>query len=204
MPDRVTAYGDNVTDATRIQALQECTESFILLQDAAEAAKKMRAEHSNRLKKWKSNGLNLEALKRAVKDRLIDPEDILKELHEYTRLRAVQNMPNIQQDLAELWNMRGALDIDAELEAQRTRWRDDGALAGRQGIPREENPHEAGSEAYECYDKGWLSSVERIAGAMGRGEPPAVNTSRTRRGANGAARTTSRRAPPADDKQAAE
>ena len=116
MPERVSAIGDNVNDGTRIEALQECTESFVLLQEAADAAKTARAEHSNRLKKWKGRGLNLEALKRAVKDRLIDPDDIIKELHEYTRLRALQNMPHIQQSLIELWGDGVANDHGEEAQ----------------------------------------------------------------------------------------
>jgi hypothetical protein len=176
---RSSVPGGNVSDDTRIEALAECTASAAQISDLADQLKSARGFHSSNIKKWKGRGVNTEALRRAIRDRLRDPDEVISELHEYTRLRALQNMPTIQQDLAALWNDLQIDDAKAE-EIQRQRWHDDGAFAGRNGIARVDNPHEAGSEAYQCWDQGWLHDQERIAKAMGKGEKP-VNTARGRK-----------------------
>lgn len=173
MVGRVRSVGDNVTDQTRLDALADCTESFAIVSELSEQLKKARGDHSSRIKRWKGRGVQTESLKKAIRDRFLDPEEVLRELHEYTRFRALQNMPNIQQDLMALWS---DLDIDDDraAEIQRQRWRDDGAFAGRQGQAREANPHTYGEEAYAVWDKGWLEDQERIAKAMGVGAAPAA------------------------------
>jgi hypothetical protein len=172
MAGRLRSVGDNVTDQTRVEALSDCTASFAVVSELSDQLKTARAEHSNRIKRWKGRGVQTESLKKAIKDRFLDPDEVLRELHEYTRFRALQNMPHIQRDLMELWS---DLDIDEErvAEIQRQRWRDDGAFAGRQGQPRDSNPHTYGEEAFAVWDQGWHEDQERIARAMGLGEPPA-------------------------------
>lgn len=176
---RPATPGQNVTDGTRMEALGECTASYLIVQEASEAAKSARGVHSANLKKWKGRGVLPAALARAIKDRLLDPAEVLAELHEYTRMRALQNMPSIQQDLAAMWT---EVDVDDEkaAEIQRQRWHDDGAFAGRQGVVQVDNPHVPGSEAWASWDDGWRNDQERIATAMGAGAPPIVNASRGR------------------------
>lgn len=167
------APDENVTDATLVEALGACAATFKAQQDAAEDAKAFRSAHSNELKKWKGRGVNLEALKKAIKDRFLDPAAVLAELHAYTRLRALQNMPSIQTDLVAMWKEIDLPDETAA-EIERQRWRDDGSFCARQGQPRDANPHTAGSEAHQQWDAGWRNDQERIARAMGAGEAPAA------------------------------
>jgi hypothetical protein len=178
---RSNAPGGNVNDETRIEALAECTASAAQISDLADQLKSARGFHSSNIKKWKQRGVNTEALRKAIRDRLRDPDEVLLETHEYVRLRSLQNMPTFQQDLSQLWGDLQIDDAKAE-EIQRQRWHDDGAFAGRNGIARPDNPHGAGSEAYQCWDQGWLHDQERIAKAMGKGEAP-VNTARGRKAA---------------------
>lgn len=183
MVDRVrpAVPGGSVTDATLVAALGACAATYAAQEEAAEAAKTARSAHSNELKKWKKQGVPLEPLKKAIKDRFLDPAEVLAELHMYVRLRALQNMPSIQQDLAALWT---DIDLPNETKAEidRQRWRDDGSFSARQGQPRDSNPHQAGSEAHQQWDRGWLNDQDRIARAMGAGEQPqpAVVQSRAR------------------------
>lgn len=170
---REAAPGDNVTDQTRVEALIACGLTFKAQEEAAEVAKSARSAHSNEIKKWKKRGINTEALKRAVKDRFMDPAEVIAEEHEYIRMRALQNMPSIQQDLMAMWQEIDLSD-DRKAEIERQRWRDDGAFCARQGKPREDNPHHQGTEAHQQWDLGWLNDQERIAKAMGAGEQPAV------------------------------
>lgn len=165
--------GGNVSDATRLQALEACTATYTLLQEALDAAKVAKSEHAAELKRWRGQGINLDALKQALRDRFSDEGETIAQLHEYIRFRALQNIPNIQQDLAALW---APIDLPEErrAELERQRWRDDGALAARQGFTRDTNPHELASEAYQAWDGGWLDDQERIASAMARGEAPVV------------------------------
>lgn len=165
---RPAGAGDNVSDETRQQALAECTVSLTKVQGLVDELKTARSEHSNNIKKWKGRGLRPEPLKKAVRDRLLDPADVLLDLHEYIRNRAVQNMPMIQQELQAMWS-----DVDLgdeqRAEIQRQRWRDDGSFSARGGMARETNPHEGGSEGHQSWDAGWLDSPERIAAEMGNG-----------------------------------
>lgn len=189
MVARVRTVGENVTDETRVHALDDCTESYLAVQKASEELKSIRSEHSSRLKRWKKQGVTIEALKRAIKDRLLDPDEVIREEHEYCRFRALQNMPTIQADLMELWGQPLEIDDARKDEIQRARWRDDGAFAGRNGAQRDSNPHEQGTEPHQCWDLGWLQSPERLAKEMGENSSE-VDTSRARptrrRRANGA------------------
>lgn len=169
--DRVRQRGSNVTDTTRAEALEACTATYRLLEEAADAAKQARSEHAAELRRWKKLGVNTDALRLAIRDRFTAEDDTLAQVHEYVRFRALQNMPNIQQSLLDLW---APIDLPEDRKAaiERQRWHDDGAFSGRQGQPRDANPHPAGSEAHQAWDRGWLEDQERIAGAMGRGETP--------------------------------
>lgn len=189
--------GDNVTDETRVEALGALTATFNAVREAAEVLATLRAEHSSELKKWKNRGIRLSPMKRVIKERHVDPYEVLRDLHEETRLRALTNMPSIQQDLMGMWQ---PIDVPADKKAEvdRMRWRDDGAFSGREGSPREANPHEAGSEAFACWDKGWLEDQTRIAKAMGAGTAPAVDTSKTKPAAKNGTGTRRRRAAPAE------
>jgi hypothetical protein len=171
---RPASSGDNVTDATIVEALRASAATYRAQEEAAEVAKSARSAHSNEIKKWKKRGLHTEALKRAVKDRFVDPAEVLSELHNYTRMRALQNFPTIQTDLVAMWT---EIDLPDETrdEIARQRFRDDGAFCARQGQLRDANPHQAGSEGHQQWDAGWLHDQERIARAMGAGDAPVAN-----------------------------
>ena len=172
------APGDNVTDAVLVQALGACAATYSAQEEAAEAAKTARSAHSNELKRWKKMGIAFEPLKRAVKERFLDPREVLANVHAYVRMRALQNMPSIQQDLLALWT---DIDLPDETKAQieRDRWRDEGSFSAREKAARDANPHQPGSEAYQCWDQGWLHDQNRIATAMGAGAAP-VDISRAK------------------------
>lgn len=182
MVERVRAApkpGDNVTDETRVEALASLTATFNAQREASEEARVLKAEHADNLKRWKARGIRLNPIKKVIKERFEDPADVLADLHEETRLRALTNMPNIQQDLVALW---APVEVpeDKKAELDRMRWRDDGAFAGREGQPRDRNPHQAGSDAYDCWDRGWLEDQTRIAKAMADGTEPHVDTSKAK------------------------
>lgn len=175
MPDRVRAVaGDNVTDELRARALGECVAIADEIDALMEDVRSLKGSLSNKYKQFKGLGLRLEPLKRVLKERRKDPVDVLADLHEETRLRALRNMPTIQTDLMELIGKPLDISADQKEEIARQRWRDDGAFAGREGTARDSNPHLVGSEARQQWDAGWLNSQERIAKAMGTGGAPIV------------------------------
>jgi hypothetical protein len=195
---RPVAQGGNVTDELRMRALADLTARDRVIGDAAEELKSLKAQRSAQIKHYKGLGMRTDPLRRVARERFKEPVDVLADLHEETRLRALSNMPTIQEDLVDLLGV--PLDIDAEqrTQIQRDRWRDDGAFAAREKHTRESNPHEAGSEAHQQWDMGWLHNQERIAAAMGAGEPPVVDTGRKRPAAKkkAAAPKEPRKAPP--------
>lgn len=168
---RPRSIGDNVSDEARLSALEGCTAAYRTVEEVAEALKAAKKEFSAELKKWKERGINIRSLQRAIKDRYTEENQTLDDLHQYIRFRSLQNMPTIQQSLLDLW---APIDLPEErkAEVERTRWREDGAFAGRQKQDRSINPHQPGSEAFQAWDAGWLEDPERIADAMARGEAP--------------------------------
>lgn len=181
---RPAVPGSNVTDETRLEAFASLTKTFEQQRKDAEVAKTSRGIHSANIKNWKEKGIRVEPMKKVIKERFEDPSDTLRDIHEEIRLRAITNMPTIQADLSAIWNPIN-IPTDKALEYSRQRWYDDGAFCGRNGQARESNPHTGGSDAYDCWDRGWLNDQERIARAMRDGEKPAADASRKRPERNG-------------------
>ena len=168
MVERVRAAakpGDNVSDATRQEAMRALTASYAAIQMA-------NAQHRNTAKRFQQLGVKTGITMRIIRDKYKDPADVLADLHEEIRQRALSNMPTVQQDLQNLW---APIDVppDAQREHDLWRIRDAGAFAAREGQARDSNPHKAGSEEYTTWDKGWREDQTRIAKAMGKGEKPA-------------------------------
>lgn len=156
--------GDNISDATRQEALRALTASYA-------AVKLANATHQNECKKWQGVGIKTKISMKVIRDRYKDPAEILAELHEEVRLRALDHMPTVQTDLMDMWKPVEVAP-DKRAEHERFRRHDAGAFAAREGHARQSNPHPAGSEAYADWDRGWLEDQTRIARAMGNGAKP--------------------------------
>lgn len=164
------APGDNVTDATRRQALRALAATLAKVQTA-------NGEHRAEIRLWKERGIDTTQALAALRGRHKDPDEVLQKLHEQIRMRSLLDMPTIQQDLAALWQ-QPSLPVDEQEQHERWLAREAGALAGREGQPRESNPHAPGSALHPDWDKGWLEDQTRIANAMGAGDAPQVQSGR--------------------------
>jgi hypothetical protein len=170
MPDRVrTVPGANVSDQTRQEAMRSLASSYASLKEAQSA-------HANNSKKWKREGIKTVITMKVLRERYKDPAEVLADLHEEIRLRAITDIPTIQQDLSDLW-APPAVPQDAQDEHQRWQWREAGGLAARRKFARDANPHSQGTEAFACWHQGWLDSPERIAAEMEAGGTPQVDAS---------------------------
>jgi hypothetical protein len=172
MSERVRAPGANVSDQTRQEAMRSLSASYAALKQA-------QSEHSNNSKKWKKEGIKTRVTMKVLMERFKDPAEVLADIHEEIRLRALSDFPTIQDDLSALW-APPSVPTDAQEEHQRWQWSEAGALAGRRRFARDANPHEVGSEAHALWDRGWLNSPERIAAEMSAGGAPQVDTSARR------------------------
>lgn len=172
MSERVRAPGSNVSDQTRQEAMRSLSSSYAALKLA-------QSEHSNNAKKWKREGIKTRVTMKVLSERFKDPAEVLADLHEEIRLRALSDFPTIQADLAGLWAPPSVPD-DAQAEHERWQWREAGGLAARRKFARDANPHAQGSEAHATWDKGWLDNPERIAAEMEAGGAPQVDASRSR------------------------
>lgn len=173
MPDRVReAPGANVTDETRQEAMRSLAATLATLKQA-------QSEHANNAKKWQKEGIKTRITLKVLRERYKDPAEVLSDLHEEIRLRALSDIPTIQRDLAELW-VQPDVPQSASEEHQRWLWREAGALAGRKKFARDSNPWGQGSEANVEWDRGWLDSPERIAAEMEAGGRPQVTVSTQR------------------------
>ncbi len=169
MPDRVRAPGANVTDETRQEAMRSLAGTLASLRLA-------QSEHATNAKRWQKEGIKTKITLKVLRERYLDPVEVLANLHEEIRLRALTDIPTIQRDLSELWQPP-EVEQNAQDEHQRWQWREAGALAARKKFARDGNPHTAGSEAFSCWDKGWLENPERIALEMEAGGAPQVDAS---------------------------
>ena len=171
MPERVRAVpGSNVSDQTRQEAMRSLAQSYAVLKQAQSA-------HSNNAKKWKGEGVKTPQAMKVLRERWKDPQEVLAELHEEIRFRALSDIPTIQDDLAALW-APPEVSASAQSEHQRWQWREAGGLAARKKFARDANPHNQGEEAHAEWDRGWLDSPERIAAEMEAGGAPQVDASR--------------------------
>ena len=170
MPDRVReAPGANITDETRQEAMRSLASTLAGLKEAQSA-------HATNAKKWQKEGIKTRITLKVLRERYMDPAEVLANLHEEIRLRAITDIPTIQRDLSELWTPP-EVPQDKQDEHQRWQWREAGALAARKKFARDSNPNTAGSEAFALWDNGWLNSPERIALEMASGGAPQVDAS---------------------------
>lgn len=156
--------GDNVSDATRQDALRALSNTYA-------AVKLANANHQNEAKKWQGVGVKTKITMKVIRDRYKDPAEMLADIHEEVRQRALDHMPTIQQDLMDLWKPI-ELKPDERAEHDRFRRRDAGSFAAREDHPRDSNPYQAGTEEYADWDSGWLEDQTRIAKGMANGAKP--------------------------------
>jgi hypothetical protein len=165
----------NVTNKTIADFYRESLPVHRELKAAQELVSSVNGRLRNIYKRAKESGVSEKAIARLLKERLLDPEEVTKDLHDYIRARAIISpMPQEQVDMfAELLSSSVEAET-AELIALDKVY-DDGYLAGSEGGNRDRNPHAPGSEQYDAWDRAWIKGQEKIVASLTpkkRGRPP--------------------------------
>jgi len=168
----------NVTNKTIADFYRECLPHHRELQAAQDVVRSITGRLRAVYKRAKEAGVNEKAIARLLKERLQDPDEVTKELHDYVRARAlIGAMPTEQMEMfVDL--LRTESDEETAESLTRERVWDDGYFEGNQGHNRDTNPHVAGSDHFDTWDRGWIAGQEKIVAGMApktkgkRGRPP--------------------------------
>ena len=130
-------------------------------------------------KRAKDSGVSEKAIARLLKEGLLDPEEVTKDLHDYVRARAIIGaMPKEQMEMfVDL--MREEADEETKITMDRERVYDDGYFVGDEAKNRETNPHPPGSDFYDIWDRAWLAAQAKRVESMApkkRGRPAKPKT----------------------------
>jgi len=130
------------------------------------------------VKRAKGIGINTKAAIRTIQLSRQDPDEVRADLREQLHMMALRNMPMTQQELfPEHLDTRIAPAAKAAEDAWTAE--QSGYQAGKNSVPREDNPYEPGSEWHVIWDKWWFNGQAAIAREMGENHE-AANPSRSR------------------------
>jgi hypothetical protein len=166
----------NVTNKTIADFYREALPIHRELREAQDAVASVNGRLRNVYKKAKESGVSEKAIARLLKERLLDPDEVTKDLHDYVRARAIISpMPKHDVDMfTELLSPAVPEDTQEAMTAERVY--DDGFFCGSEGRNRETNPHPPGSDHADIWHRAWLLGQAKIAGEMApkakKGRPP--------------------------------
>jgi hypothetical protein len=164
----------NCSDEVRRDYYRKCLMSKIGYEGALATAKTKLAEHRNNLKAAAKAGVDTDAITAALNDRFIDEDVLVLKLREKLKML---DLAGVVRGIIDKILARISVQEPTRNEAHQTsldRAYDDGAFGGREGAPRDSNPHVPGSELRDTWDRGWLLGQAAIASEMMPAEPPAV------------------------------
>jgi hypothetical protein len=172
----MTAFAaTNVTDETKLSFFRRALKTKQEHERAHELATAALGEHRAVLKAAKKAGVDQAAISRVLRERMLDPEEVLKSEQEYLRMKAISGAPlRLQDDL-----LGGpTLDLSSadKEKIEEEKAYDDGVFAGGAGHNRSTNKNAPGSSAFDAWDRGWLQGQKQIVSGMApkrRGRPPA-------------------------------
>lgn len=130
----------------------------------------------------KGDGIDLDALKDLERLAKLDDDEAevrLRHMHQYA---VWANLPIGTQ--LDAFGQHQIPKPKQKAEAEHQQWTasDSGYRAGRSGRPRDDNPHEPGTEAHVSWTNGWLAGQRQIADAMADGASELPTPTARRRG----------------------
>lgn len=115
--------------------------------------------YRNRLKVAKSDGMDVDAFKKAAKEAKRTAGEVIAEQRNIGRYLRIMGSP-----LGTQWSM-----FDGEEAAETIDPAAQGEQAGLNGEPRENNPHTAGTTPWFMWGNGWQLGQDKLAETLGRG-----------------------------------
>lgn len=170
----------NCTDETKREFYRKALIAKIALESAQAAAKQKNGEYRNILKDAKKAGIDPDAITATLAARFQDEDVLVLKLREHLKMLDLGGVvPNVVDKILSRLHIEEPTANEAH-QISIDRAYDDGAFSGREGDHRENNPHVAGSDLYDAWDRGWLVGQQAIADEMtprppmAMPEPPAM------------------------------
>ena len=158
--------GSNCTDETKRDYYRRALMAKIGLESAQAAAKTKNAEYRNVLKDAKKAGCNSTAIAETLAARFMDEDVLVLDLREKLKMLDLSGVvPGIVDKILDRLDIEEPTRNEAH-QMSVDRAYDDGAFGGREGAPRDSNPHVPGSELRDTWDRGWLLGQAAIASEM--------------------------------------
>lgn len=162
---------DNVTDETKRSAYREALILKIAVESAQEVASQKMGAYRAFLKKQKGLGVSKEAITYALSKRFEDPDLVLIEEREKLKMMELSGfIPGLMGKLADRYSVEEPT-FNEEEEMALLAAIDRGTAAGRNGISRDNNPYEPGTQGHVRWVEGYLTGQRIIADEMGEVTP---------------------------------
>jgi hypothetical protein len=133
----------------------------VAYEKAAAEAKQKKGELASAFKAAKGDGCNIDAIKAAHALTKRDLTDVVQDHHDIGRVLRILGSP-----LGTQFKLFADGDLPKPVSAVLA-----GQQAGKQGAPRDGNPHPPGSDEFVQYDNAWLEEQTKIAASMGDDAP---------------------------------
>lgn len=156
---KADARKTNVPDEVYQRNWQAITDALIVMDAAAKALKSAKGVVQSCYSTAKSDGCNIEAMKRLRAMEKIDTDELDLDMRTVARIAGIVSSP-----IAETSLMRILEDAD------KVNHYTQGFAAGKAGDDLTNCPHKPGSVEFEKYEKGWRDGQAKIAEGLGRGK----------------------------------
>ena len=169
------AMSPNVSDRRR-------SSSILAIRDATRSKEDAVMALARTKKAAKGDGIDLDALKDLERLAKLDDDEAEVRLRHCIEYAVWANLPIGTQLDAFGQHQIPKPKQKAEVEHQQWTASDAGYRAGRSGRPRDDNPHEPGTEAQCHWTNGWLAGQRQIADTMADGASELPTPTARRRG----------------------
>jgi hypothetical protein len=162
--------GDNSDDGSDVERKGTFLEYMRLATASLNTLEEARTAHMQVGKRAKAAGLDFKDIMWAIKQRQRDPDEVMDEHNRRVRYAIWAGLPvGTQSEMFGEGSLAGDDHLtDVEREEQFLFDADQaGRKAGRAGHHRGDNPHEAATEPYVAWDRGYLAGQASIAAEMG-------------------------------------
>jgi ribosome modulation factor len=150
----------NVSNETWLEFVREATATKRAIEEAT-------GRHRSVMKRAKAAGCSPAILALAIQSKRKDPAVMVSEIRDTVRVLNLVNVKMTQADLFGGWEPQvnaGAAAVQALFDAEER-----GYAAGKAGAAAGDNPYQLGTEAAQCWGKGWSAGKDAAAAAKPAG-----------------------------------
>ena len=160
----------NCTDDTKREAYLSALKAAVEMDNAKATYDSKKGSYRAVLKRYGKLGVDTEVLANEIKNRFDDPDERVIFMRETLKMAEISGkVPRIMERLYPQFFVQEPTQAEEE-EGTVLAAYDTGAMAGRKGRSRDENPHVPGTLAHAKWAQGWLAGQRAIAEEMWESE----------------------------------